>query len=111
MSSGEFLISEIVVLLQVVVSGMTSAWTPWLETHTGGGGASRILSGAEGCILEPTPGEMAALHAGAAYLDLRPADNNDTQLMRTRIPQVCFKILIGEKLLFVIMKILNYLSS
>ncbi|XP_026327487.1 dorsal-ventral patterning protein Sog [Hyposmocoma kahamanoa] len=73
---------------EVVVSGMTSAWTPWLETHTGSGGGSRNLAGAEGCVLEPTPGELAALHAGAAYLDLRPADNNDTQLMRTRLPQI-----------------------
>lgn len=77
---------------------MTSAWTLWLETYTGNGGGSRILAGAEGCILEPTSGELAALHAGAAYLDMRPADNNDTQLMRTRVPQVCFLNKLVQKL-------------
>lgn len=74
----------------MVVSGSAGVWSAWLEGYAGGGGGTRPLTGVEGCVLEPTPVEMAALHAGAAYLNVRAADNV-TEVLRTRIPQVHIK--------------------
>ncbi|XP_014367390.2 dorsal-ventral patterning protein Sog [Papilio machaon] len=69
---------------EVVVTGATGAWSSWLETHSG---STRALGGAEGCVLEPAPAELAALQAGTAHLNVRAADNV-TQLLRTRVPQI-----------------------
>ncbi|XP_013164867.1 PREDICTED: dorsal-ventral patterning protein Sog [Papilio xuthus] len=69
---------------EVVVTGATGAWSSWLETHSG---SARALGGAEGCVLEPAPAELAALQAGTAHLNVRAADNV-TQLLRTRVPQI-----------------------
>ncbi|GBP23181.1 Dorsal-ventral patterning protein Sog [Eumeta japonica] len=71
---------------EVIVSGIDGAWSSWLETHAGGGGW-RALPGQEGCILEPTGAELAAIDAGAAYLEVR-AQDNATALLRTRLPQI-----------------------
>lgn len=64
-----------------------SSW--WLETHAGGEGNLRELSGDDGWVLEPTAAELVALHFGAAYLELRSQDNV-TVWLRTRVPQVSF---------------------
>ncbi|XP_068633387.1 dorsal-ventral patterning protein Sog [Battus philenor] len=72
---------------EVTVSGSTGIWSAWLESHAGGVKEARPLSGVEGCVLEPTPAELAALHSGSAYLNVRAADNV-TELLRTRIPQI-----------------------
>lgn len=70
----------------MVVTGATSAWSSWLETHSG---SARMLGGVEGCVLEPAPAELAALQAGTAHLNVRAPDNV-TELLRTRIPQVSY---------------------
>ncbi|CAG4956546.1 unnamed protein product [Colias eurytheme] len=72
---------------EVFVNGYNSAWSSWLEGHAIGSTGPRALSGSEGSILEPSPSELAALHAGAAYLNIRAADNG-TEFMRTRLPQI-----------------------
>lgn len=72
---------------QIIVNGNLGPWSAWLETHAGGGEGARPLTGIEGCVLEPTAAELTALHAGAAYFDIRASDN-DTAVLRTRLPQV-----------------------
>ncbi|XP_047991830.1 dorsal-ventral patterning protein Sog-like isoform X2 [Leguminivora glycinivorella] len=72
---------------EVVVTSNPGVWSAFLETHAASGANSRMLAGMEGCVLEPHPAELAALYAGAAYLDLRAPDN-DTALLRTRLPQI-----------------------
>lgn len=66
-----------------------SSW--WLETHAGVEESARELGAEEGWILEPTTAELVALQRGAAYLELRSNDNV-TVLMRTRVPQVSWKV-------------------
>lgn len=73
--------------LQVVVTSNAGMWSAFLETHASADVNSRMLPAMEGCILEPHPAELSSLFAGTAYLDLRAADN-DTALLRTRLPQV-----------------------
>jgi hypothetical protein len=68
------------------VSGNVGAWTAWLDARPGSSEA-RVLVGVEGCVLEPTALELTSLHAGTAFLDIRASDN-DTALLRTRLPQV-----------------------
>ncbi|KOB79167.1 Chordin [Operophtera brumata] len=45
-----------------------SSW--WLEARAGVDGSARELGPEEGWVLEPTGAELAALHIGAAYLEL-----------------------------------------
>lgn len=76
----------------MITSG-EGGWSAWLETHSGGagGGSTRSLPGIDGCILEPTGLELAALHAGVAYIDIRAPDNS-TALLRTRLEHVSISI-------------------
>lgn len=69
----------------MVINGYSNSWSAWLETHTSKG--PRALVGAEGSVLEPSSGELAALNAGTAYLKIRTSDN-DTEFLRTRLSKV-----------------------
>lgn len=72
----------------VVTGNNAKSWTSWwLETHGGGEGGARELTGEEGWVLEPASAELVALQVGAAYLELRSNDNV-TVMMRTRVPQI-----------------------
>ncbi|XP_045516979.1 dorsal-ventral patterning protein Sog [Pieris brassicae] len=72
---------------EVTINGYNGGWSSWLESHALGSSAPRALSGQEGSVLEPTPAELSALHAGAAYLNVRAAENG-TEFLRTRLPQI-----------------------
>ncbi|KAL4715900.1 hypothetical protein ACJJTC_013200 [Scirpophaga incertulas] len=72
---------------EVTVSGNAGAWSAWLDTRPGMGEGDRVLVGVEGCVLEPTTAELTALQVGAAFLEIRAADN-DTALLRARLPQI-----------------------
>ncbi|XP_050680807.1 dorsal-ventral patterning protein Sog [Leptidea sinapis] len=72
---------------EIVLNGYNGAWSTWLESHAIGNNGPRSLPGIEGTVLEPTPAEMAALNAGASYLNIRTSENG-TEFLRTRLPQI-----------------------